>query len=435
MMNSPGTVVESLWRLPNSRAVEYASLDTWVETAQTLERGHFDFIFFADSLGLADVYQGSADASIRHAVSFPMNDPGVLATALAGATKNLGLVFTNSILQEGPFIFARRASTLDHLTNGRVGWNIVTTFQQSAADNLGIDLPDHKERYAMAEDYVDACYRLWEGSWEDDAVVMDRENRIYADPKKVHRVDKVGPYYSVAGPHMSAPSPQRTPLLFQAGTSGDGRDFAAKNAECMFIITPSPRALVDDVFKRAAVHGRSPGDFRFMQQILPVIGSTEEEANRKLKDLTESRDIDALLAFRSALLGVDLSVLDLDSAVGTFKSEGHQGFLLTLAETAPSKDWTWRETLQAHADSQLIAGTPETIADRMESLADDGVSGFMVGDIDRTDTYSQFVDQIIPELKKRDLVQDEYAPGTLREKLFGSPRLNDRHPAATYRRR
>jgi FMN-dependent oxidoreductase (nitrilotriacetate monooxygenase family) len=434
MMNSPATVVESLWWYPGSRAVDYGSLDSWVEVAQELERGRFDFIFFADSMGLADVYQGSSDAAIRHAVSFPMNDPSTIATALAGATKDLGLVFTSSILQETPFAFARRVSSLDHLTNGRVGWNIVTTFQKTAAENLGIELPNHKDRYAMAEDYVDACLALWEGSWEDDAVVMDRVRKIYTDPAKVHRIDKVGPYFKVAGPHMSAPSLQRSPVLFQAGTSSDGRDFASKNAECMFVITPSPRALVDDVTARAAQHGRAADDLRYMQQILPVIGSTEEEARRNLNDLTESRDIDALLSFRSALLGVDFSELDLDAPVGTFRSEGHQGFFLTLAETAPSKDWTWRETIQAHADSQLIAGTPESIADRMESLADDGISGFMIGDVYRPDTYTQFVDQIIPELKKRDLVQDEYRPGTLREKIFGYPRLNERHPANEHRK-
>jgi FMN-dependent oxidoreductase (nitrilotriacetate monooxygenase family) len=431
-MNSPGAVVEGLWWLPGSRAKDYNSLDSWTEMAQLLERAKFDFLFFADSFGIAETYQGSPDATIRHAVNFPMNDPSVLIGALAGATEHLGLVFTNSILQDSPYLFARRASTLDHLTNGRVGWNVVTTFVESAAANLGIKLPSHSERYAMAEDYVDACYRLWEGSWDDDAVVMDVERRIYADPSKVHRVDKVGPYYSVAGQHMCAPSPQRTPLLFQAGTSGEGRNFAAKNAECMFMITPSPRALVDDVVARARTYGRDAGDLRFMQQILPVIGSTEEEAKRNLKELTDNRDIDALLAFRSSLMGIDLGEIDLDAPIGTFRSESHQGFLLALAETAPSKDWSWRELLEQHADSQLIPGTPETIADRMETLADAGVGGFLVGDVHRPDTYTQFAEHVVPELRKRGLVQEEYRPGTLREKVFGEPRLNDRHPARKY---
>lgn len=434
VMNSPGTVVEGMWTSPGNRAADFNSLDSWVELAQTLEEGGFDFLFIADSLGVHDVYEGGPDATIRNAVHFPINDPSILAAALAGATKDLGLILTSSILQESPFTFARRVSTLDHLTNGRVGWNIVTSYLKTAAANLGIELPAHSERYAMAEDYVDACYRLWEGSWEDDAVVMDRENDIFADPDKVHRVDKVGPYYRTAGPHLSSPSPQRTPLLFQAGTSNDGRDFASKNAEGIFMITPSPRALVDDVVGRAAAHGRSGEDFRFMHQIQPIIGSTEEEAQRKLKEFTDNRPLEALLAFRSGLFGVDLSVLDLDSPVGTIESEGHQGFFQTLAETAPSKDWTWRETLEAHANSQLVAGTPETIADHLEAMSEEGVDGFLVGDVHRPDTYIEFGEHVIPELRKRGLVQDDYSPGTLREKIFGQPRLNERHPAAKYRK-
>ena len=195
-------------------------------------------------VGTYAAYGGNRDAAVEEGLQTPVNDPSLLIPAMAAATEDLGFAFTQSVLQEQPFNFARRLSTLDHLTKGRVGWNIVTSYLPDAARNLGYGgLPPHEDRYRRAEEYMQVVYKLLEGSWEDDAVIRDVERGIYADPAKIHDIDHGGEFYpDVPGPHLAEPSPQRTPVLFQAGTSERGRDFAARNAEAIFIIARTPEA-------------------------------------------------------------------------------------------------------------------------------------------------------------------------------------------------
>lgn len=434
-MNSPAAGLHGLWSLEGSHAVDYTDLRHWVELAQILERGCFDMLFLADAIAAYDTYKGSRDPVISEAVSFPMNDPSILVAALTTATNNLGLAFTSSILQDHPFDFARRVSTLDHLSDGRAGWNIVTTANRNAAGNLSLDAhPSHADRYRQADEYVRVCYQLWEGSWEDDAVVVDRERRMYADPAKVHEINHHGDFYRVAGPHMAEPSPQRTPLLFQAGTSNDGRNFAATHAECMFIASPTPEKIVADVNARARAVGRAEGDILFFQSINPIIGATEAEAEAKSERYRRERGLEGVLTFLSGAMGVDLSVLDLDAPVGEFKTEAAQGSLMSLAESIQDKSLTWRQVVESRAEGNLAVGTPEQIADRFEALHERGIDGFLVSDAHRPGTFVDFVEHVVPVLRRRGLVQDEYQAGTLREKMFGSPRLGARHPAASYRR-
>ena len=290
-MNVVSHIVQGQWTREDTRQTEYTSLQPWVELAKLLERGCFDAIFFADVIGAYDVYNGSAEASIRNAVQFPVNDPSALVPALALVTENLGFAFTLSILQEHPFSFARRASTLDHLTDGRIAWNIVTSYLENAARNLGFDtLPLHDNRYVRGDEYVEVLYKLWEGSWEDDAVRVDRVNGIYADPAKVHRIDHAGTFYDVAGPHLSEPSPQRTPVLFQAGSSEAGREFAARHAEATFIVARNikgARANVTDLRTRAARYGRDPYDILVYQGLTVITGSTEAEVQAKHSEVLE----------------------------------------------------------------------------------------------------------------------------------------------------
>jgi FMN-dependent oxidoreductase (nitrilotriacetate monooxygenase family) len=285
-MNCVSHITHGLWVHPDTRQLDYTDLDTWVELAQLLERGRFDALFLADVIGAYDSYKSNRDVAVREGTQIPVNDPSLLIPAMAHATEHLGFAFTHSVLQEHPFNFARRIATLDHLTDGRVAWNIVTSYLENAARNLGYGgLPLHDDRYERAEEYVEVLYKLLEGSWEDSAVVRDVERRIYADPAKIHDIDHPGHYYrDVIGPHLAEPSPQRTPVLFQAGSSPRGREFAARHAEATFIVARTPEGAkknIDDVRARARRNGRDPSDILFYQGLTVVTGATEAEACRK----------------------------------------------------------------------------------------------------------------------------------------------------------
>src|ERR1700726_780095 len=226
---SPG-----LWTHPRDRTAEYNRLPYWIALARTLERGLFDGLFLADVLGVYDVFGGGPEAALRHATQTPVNDPLLLVPAMAAATEHLGFGVTVTLSYEPPFPFARRMSTLDHLTDGRIGWNIVTGYLDSAAKGVGLDSQNsHDLRYRIADEYMEVMYKLWEGSWEDGAVIRDKKSGIFTRADKVHKVVHEGEYYRVDAIHLSEPSPQRTPVLYQAGASNAGCEFAAKHAECV----------------------------------------------------------------------------------------------------------------------------------------------------------------------------------------------------------
>ncbi|MDA3040896.1 MAG: NtaA/DmoA family FMN-dependent monooxygenase, partial [Actinomycetota bacterium] len=287
-MNCVSHIQHGLWGRADTRQTEYSTLDPWLELARILEAGCFDALFLADVVGVYDNYRCGPETSIREAMQIPVNDPAMLIPAMATVTEHLGFAFTGSILAEHPFNFARKVSTLDHLTRGRLAWNIVTSYLPSAARNLGFgDLPQHDDRYDRGDDYLEVTYKLWENSWDDDAVV--RRPGCYADPTKVHEINHIGPYYTVPGPHLSEPSPQRTPVLFQAGSSDRGREFAARHAECVFVSAnrSSLGKLVADTNRRLTRHGRRRGDIKFFVGLSPIVGGTEAEAKAKEADLRE----------------------------------------------------------------------------------------------------------------------------------------------------
>jgi len=435
--NSPSGSPGLPWNQPLAVGHDYRSLKSWMDLARALEEARFDAIFWADHSGVYDTYEGSRDAAVRRSIQFPTNDPSALVSALASVTDHLGFVFSANVIQEPPYSLARRVGTLDHLTEGRVGWNIVTSFQRSAWRNVGFDeLPTHAERYARAEEYVDVVYKLLEGSWEDRAVVRDVETGVYADPTAVHSIDHVGKLYRSAGPICVEPSPQRLPLLFQAGSSNDGRSFAAGNAEAIFIGARNPRgaaAVVEDLRGRIRESGRKADDVRIFQVLRPIVAATEREAQRKVDQMRSYVSDEAGLAFWSSAMGVDFSTLDLDTPVGELDTDGMQGNIRALAEAAPSKQWTFREVASISATPDVV-GTGEQVADVVEEWAATGIDGFNVSFINGPGELTDFARYAVPELQRRGLMQAEYATGTLREKWFGSPHVNDRHPAATYRR-
>jgi len=434
-MNCVSHIHHGLWRRPDTRQLDYASLDPWVELATLLERAKFDTLFLADVSGVYNNYNGSADTAIREAMQIPINDPSLLIPAMAHATEHLGFAFTGSVLAEHPFNFARRASTLDHLTNGRIAWNIVTSYLPSAAQNLGFDdLPRHDDRYDRGDDYLEVLYKLWEGSWEDDAVVRDTSRGIYADPAKVHRIDHDGPYYKVPGPHLCEPSRQRTPLLFQAGSSERGREFAARHADCVFIVGSGREKLIADVRARAAKLGRDPADLKFCLGVSLIIGGTEAEARAKAAELGETLSVEAGRAHMSGHLGADLGAVDLTKPIAEFDFNGVLGFLKSFADQTPDKTLTFGDLARRQMSGQWLVGSAEQIADRLETLARSGIDGFNLVYATTPGTFVDFIDGVAPILKQRGLMQTEYADGPLRKKIFGTPRLPERHPGARFRR-
>ncbi|MGJ4859625.1 LLM class flavin-dependent oxidoreductase [Labrys sp. La1] len=438
-MNAVSHVYHGLWRHPLTAQTRFNELETWVELATLLEKGKFDALFVADILGVDAVYKGSWDTYVREAVQIPINDSGVLAGALIQSPERLGLTLTSSILQEHPFNFARKLSTLDHLSKGRVGWNIVTSVSHNAAQNFGFDrIVPHDERYRWAEEYVDVVYKLWEGSWDEDAVVNDKAGNLYADPAKIHRIHHHGKRYKVLGPHLSQPSRQRTPVLFQAGSSRAGRAFAARHAEGTFIAAVNPhgaRRQIEETRALVQASGRDAGDLLFIQGMSFVVGGSEEEAQRKAQDLAQDISVDGPLAHISRDLGIDLGLLDPDRPVDELEIEGVQGIIRAFEEGNPGKRATVADLGRAYALSSQVIGTPETIADQLSEWQEAGIDGINLIYHTTPGSFVDFIENVTPVLQKRGLAQTEYAEGSFRERLFaeGTARLPNRHPASRYR--
>jgi long-chain alkane monooxygenase len=438
-MNCVSHIYHGLWRHPETRQTEFNDLATWTELARLLEKGKFDALFLADILGVDPAYRGAWDTYIQEAVQIPVNDAGALAAALISQTERLGLIFTSSILQEHPFNFARKVSTLDHLSKGRIGWNIVTSVSHNAAQNFGFDrIVPHDERYAWAEEYMSVVYKLWEGSWEDDALIADKAAGVYADPRRIHRIHHSGPRYKVLGPHLTQPSPQRVPSLYQAGSSRAGRSFAARHAEGTFIVSLNPegaRTLIAEVRAQVEAAGRSVDDLLFIQGLSFVAGSTEEEAWWKSRELDEYVSLDGLLAHISRDLGIDLGVLDPDRPLADIEIEGVQGLVKFFEEGNAGAQPTVRDLASSYAYNTRVVGTPETIADELGRWRDAGIDGVNVVYQTTPGSFVDFIDHVTPVLQERGLAQREYADGTLRERQFPGreARITDRHPAARYR--
>ncbi|TQC49937.1 LLM class flavin-dependent oxidoreductase [Rhodococcus sp. WS4] len=437
-MSTPGHIVHGTWRRPTGRQVEFNDLDFWVELARTLERGKFESIFFADIIGLYNAYEGGTDAFVEAGVGIPSNDPSALVSALAYATDHLGVAFTASVVQEHPFSFARRISTLDHLTKGRVAWNIVTNVLSNAARNFGFDdLTEHDERYRWADEYVDVAYKLWEGSWEDDALAVDRESGVYAHPDKVHKINHEGPRYKVEGPHLVSPSPQRSPFLFQAGASPAGRAFAARNAEAVFLLSASPEQVaadIADIRGQAAAAGRNPEDLVFFQGLQFVVASTDEEARHKAAELDTWIDSYAQLAHMAGVANVDFGGLELNTPLHDVKADGLQSIIDWVKAGVTDREATLEDLGRYLATSNRLTGSPQTIADELQHWHDAGIDGVLVMNNEIPGTYDDFVDYVVPELQKRGLSQTEYRPGTLRQRILGKgDHLADTHPASAYR--
>ncbi|MFT3864147.1 MAG: NtaA/DmoA family FMN-dependent monooxygenase [Solirubrobacterales bacterium] len=438
---TPSHVSFGLWRHPDGRRqLDFASAEPWIELARTLERGKFDLIFFGDIAGTRHTYEDSFDATLREGLQAPGHDPWTLVGALGLRTENLGFALTSSIVGRHPFEFARKVSTLDHLTGGRIGWNVVTSATANVWENHGYDRAvAHDDRYAWAEEYIEVVYRLWEDSWEDDAVLADVESGVYADPDKVHTIDHVGERYKVRGPHLAIPSPQRTPLILQAGSSTAGRAFAARHAEATFIAAYSPEAarpVVDDIRAQAVAAGRHPDDVKVLIPLSATVAPSKEEAQRRFDELQPWRNLEGVLVHLSDIFGVDLAMIDLDTPLETLlESDATQSTAQAVIALFPDRQATLRDAIDTQI-ARTFVGSTEEFADEIEAWVEAGIDGFNLVPTTIFTWFEQFVDEVVPTLRERGLIQREYEKGPLRAKLFPAdgPRLPDRHPGLAVRR-
>ena len=434
---SPNHQIKGMWKHPQDQTgTGYRNLSWWQDLARTLERGLFDGIFFADVLGTYDVYGGSRDAAIRHAVQIPGIDPTLLIPAMAACTEHLGFAATFSTSHHHPYHTARLFSTLDHLTDGRIGWNVVTSYLADATrQGLGPILP-HDVRYERAEEYVAVCLKLWERSWEDGAVIADADADIFTDPSKVHEIDHSGDWFSVEGPHMVEPSPQRSPVIYQAGSSQRGTDFAARFGEVIFLSAPANAAgaeMVSSIKERAAQQGRDPAAIRTLQVARVVVAETASEATTMRNRWSELFSVDGYLALYGGWTGIDLGRHDPDTPIEQIGTDAVKTMVERWRKLDPGRVWTVGEVAKQLSDTAGglgFVGTAEMVADQMERfMSVTGVDGFNISTAPVPWGFEQVVDHLVPELQQRGRFRTSYEANTLRERFFG---VGQRHLDRTY---
>ena len=437
-MNCVGHINHGLWTHPRDQTAAYNTIAYWTDLAKTLERGLFDGLFIADIVGVYDVYQGGLDLTLRESIQLPVNDPMLLVSAMAAVTQHLGFGITVNPTTEHPYLLARRFGTLDQLTNGRIGWNVVTGYLDSAARAIGLPQQlQHDDRYDRADEFLEVLYKLLEGSWQDGAVVADKARRVYTEPAAVRPVRHHGRYYQVEGVNLTEPSRQRTPVIFQAGTSDRGQLFAARHAEAVFLSGNNKDIVRESVvaLRRAAVDaGRQPEDLKIVLGVTVVPGATEGEAREKDAEYRRHASPEAGLAHFAAGTGIDFSKFDLDEPI----TYGPTNAIQSAVATAKRLGWTRRQLLEQYALGgryPAIVGNAVQVADTLQAWVDDtGVDGFNLTRTVVPESFEDFIDIVIPELQQRGLHKTAYTEGSLRHKLFGQgDRLPARHAAAAFR--
>jgi len=437
LMNTGSHIQHGQWRHPEARQAEFNGLGLWLDLARTLEEGLFDAMFFADVSGLYGPADGQYADNVHEGLQIPSNDPTVLLGALAVVTEHIGLATTSNVMQNHPFNFARQLSTLDHLSGGRVAWNIVTSTQENAARNYGLPaLVEHDARYDWADEYLEVVYKLWEGSWDEGALLQDKEGGRFADPARIHKIFHEGPRYSVEGPHLPSPSPQRTPLLFQAGGSERGIRFAARHAECQFIMTPNPGVARDHIQRvraEVAEAGRDPQDVKFFQGLSLVIGDDEADVRAREQDYLDYASVTGFLTHASLGILPDGTRLPDETRLIDIPNNGGQAHVEWLRRATPEREPTLADLANGRIRRGYAAGTPEQIADQLQEWREAGVDGINLINWRLPGTYEEFNEKLLPVLQRRGLAKTEYTEGTLRHKVFGRDRLPDNHPGARYR--
>ena len=432
--NDSGT---STWRHPDSERHMYDTLDYWLNIAHICEDAKLDFLFLADAWGWADVKGKRPDICSTEGLDLPRLDPAIVAAALLSATSRLGLVMTGSTLLEQPYAFARRMQTLDHLSKGRMGWNVVTTgTAETAVAAFGVPMVPHDERYDMADDFMELSYKLFEGAWEQDALERDKAGR-FADPAKVHTIAHDGPYFRSHGYGNASYSPQGTPVLFQAGSSDRGRQFGGKHGECIFLGGGTVAKLagqVKSIRDEAVANGRDPQHIKIMSAFSCVVAPTEAEARAKHQSILDAQTPEVAVASYAWFTGLDLSSYDPATKMSALHTELSQTQIARFGDMTVGdvlKDW------HAHGvRTNPFVGTPEQIADIICEMADGAdLDGFLFTPVIQPTSTTDFVELVLPILRTRGVAASDYEGDSLRERLVGTATavLPDDHMGASYR--
>ncbi|MDR4307606.1 LLM class flavin-dependent oxidoreductase [Chelatococcus sambhunathii] len=421
-----GPVVHShaIWRNP-AHETPFLSLAHYAGIAKTLERGFFDFVFFADRLAIADRYNDSHEMGLRLGDQDATRmDPLPILGAMAAVTKHLGLGATRSTTYDAPFNIAREFATLDHISGGRAAWNVVTSMNDGEALNFG-DVPhlNHDERYDRADEFMEVAFKLWD-SWEPDALVLDRAAGVYADPAKVHYANHKGRWFQARGPLNIPRSPQGRPLIIQAGSSGRGKAFAARWSEVIFALQPNitrMTAFTKDVRAALETAGRAPDAAKVMMAMMPFIGDTRAEAEAK-RDLHDSLiDPRVGLSTLAAHANSDFGALPLDATIDEIADTGSQGNLAALRSIAGGGSMTIADAGKIYGRGVMcprLVGTAEDVADELIAIVDSGAAdGFVISPAFLPDTFDTFVDKVVPILRARGRARTSYEAGSLRDRL------------------
>nr|WP_281379084.1 NtaA/DmoA family FMN-dependent monooxygenase [Chthonobacter rhizosphaerae] len=416
------------WGMPwtGNISEEWGSASMFLDLVRNMERACFDYILVEDSIYIGQNWKDSRQMFLENGMSVPRQEPSVVAAIMAAATTRLGIVPTLSTFAYAPYLTARIVGTLDQISAGRGGWNMVTGSSDLSAMNFGADqLPDHDKRYDMAEEYIQICRQLW-GSWEPGAIVADRESGILIDHTKVHTIDFEGEYYRCRGPLNSGPLPQGQPVIAQAGGSVKGKAFAAKYADTVVAAPrgiPAMKAYRDDVRAQMKAMGRDPDSCKILFLVTPIVAETMDEANWRAgqRAVWASKNVDRCLAQLGWSTNIDFSGHDLDAPVGELSTNGHQSSLAQFVTKAGKK--TLREAIIAHASSGYsteLIGTPDVVAGQMaEAMEEVGGDGFLINlpDVSRR-SIATICDGLVPALQQRGLVRKKYAHEQLRDNLL-----------------
>lgn len=423
LIHSPINHTMLSWAHKDDRRLEMmGDVHLWQDYARTLERGLFDGIFFADTPGVFDRYKDRMDEALKYGLCWPTHDPVVLLSALAAVTENLGMAATVSTGPHHPYHVVRQLSTLDYLTHGRIGWNIVTGHLRGEHRAFGLPEMEHDQRYDRAEEYMQVCYKLWD-SVPPEAILADKEKGEFADPAKITEVNHHGEYFDCQTVSPAWPSEQGRPVLFQAGTSPRGLKFAVRHADVIFSIQPelaSMKQFMVDYKAVAREHGggREPGVALGIQAI---IGGTEQAAHALARELEDRIPLEAGLARLSGTLGNDFSQFDPDKPIEELATSGSQG-LMTAMTKGFEGPVTIREVAKRYGMAigkpQLI-GTPEQVAEQLEHIwRETDCHAFNLTPNINPGSMEDFVDQVVPILQKKGIYRTEYTGKTFRENLL-----------------
>jgi FMN-dependent oxidoreductase (nitrilotriacetate monooxygenase family) len=401
--------------------------ELFLDMARTLERACFDYILLEDSSYIGESFGGTSEIYLKNGIAVPRQDPSVIAALMTQVTSRIGIVPTFGTYAYPPYLLARLVATLDQVSAGRTGWNVVTGSSDFAAMNFGMDgMPDHDLRYDMADEYMEVCRGLW-GSWEPGAIVADRESGVLVDHTKVHAVNHSGKYFKTRGPLNSGPGPQGQPVIAQAGGSPRGRRFAGAHADTIVVNAKGIDAMRDyrdDVHKHMVANGRNPSECKVLYLISPVLGETEEEAQaRKVRRAALAvEQIEQRLAQFGKITNIDFGYFDLDQPLpDDVTTNGHQLNLEQFRKMANGR--SIRETMASFNAVDLsveLCGTPDVVAARMgEVMEEVGGDGFLFSlpDVNRR-SLAEIEDGLVPALQARGLVRKEYEYEQFRENLL-----------------